>query len=674
MDPARPPYQIIDQQLRLGRRALITGLDRSLRLSEPMATGAIIAFQADARARHRIVLGTIASLTAFTALNRTSPFWMVPTAGHDQASVPLETQWLLASLSDGTCLMLAPLVGERRRWTLEIEHGRLSLHGSANDSAVIESQGPALFVAHGPDPYALMPQAAAALSSRMGYLLRTQKPRPPLSDTLGWCTFNAYYADISHDKIRASLGALRAAGIATRWLLIDGGWQASVRAGGNEEWLCAISADPRKFPGGLAQTIHMAKQEFGLSAVMVWHALLGLPGGVADGAVPGMAVTVKDRRQAPGIYAVQPTIDDWFGLRVSAPAARDAGVFFDALHGYLREQGTDWIKVDFQSTLEAICHGEGGRVAYDRAWRAALESSSAQRFAHGLINCMSCSSECLYLGRDSALVRTSDDYYPNRPEMHGLHLHTNAQMGMWFGEFIQPDWDMFQSSHPYAGFHAAGRALSGGPVVITDEPGRHDPALIRRLVLSDGRTLLADHPGKPSPDCLFSDPTRSSRVLKIFNRAGGAGVVGMFHANHAQHLPVETALASRDVPGMADQEVVAFLHHAQMPVRLRPGQSIPIRLEHAGHETAVLAPVVDGLAVLGLGDRYCASAALHDQADAQGTYRARTAGGGPLLAWSERRPRRVTIDGQTVDWRWDERTGLGWIALDERPHAMEIQR
>ena len=674
MEPGPAPYQITEQQLRLGARTLISGLDPALNLSEPLTCGTIIGFQSDPRSRHRIVLGTISSLTAFTALHRTSPFWMVPSAGHDLASVPLETQWLLASLSDGTCLMLAPLISVNRRWTLEIEAGRLSLHGSANDSAVVESSGPALFVAHGRDPYALMPQAAAALANRMGYRLRAQKPRSALSDTLGWCSFNAYYADISHDKIRASLAALRSAGIPTRWLLIDGGWQTALRAGANEEWLAAIPADARKFPGGLSQTIRMAKQEFGLDAVMVWHALLGLPGGVADGAVPGLPVTVKDRRQPPGIYAVQPTIDDWWGPRVSAPAARDAGLFFDALHGYLQEQGADWIKVDFQSTLESVCQGEGGRVAYDRAWRSALESSSSRRFAHGLINCMSCSNECLYLGRDSALVRTSDDYYPNRPAMHGLHLHTNAQMGMWYGEFIQPDWDMFQSAHPYAGFHAAGRALSGGPVLITDEPGKHDPGLIRRLVLADGRALLADHPGRPSPESLYADPTRSSKVLKIFNRAGGAGVVGMFHANHAQLLTLETALSSRDVPGMADQEVVAFLHQAQRPVRLRPGQSIPVRLAHAGHETAVLAPVVDGLAVLGLGDRYCASAALHEQEDAHGTYRARIAGGGPLLAWSERQPRRVQVDGQAVDWHWDARTGLGSITLDEQPHAIEIQR
>jgi raffinose synthase len=385
-------------------------------------------------------------------------------------------------------------------------------------------------------------------------------------------------------------------------------------------------------------------------------------------------VITKERRQTPGIYAVQPTIDEWFGLRVSTPLAQDAPLLFAALHGYLKAEGADAIKVDFQSTLEGICQGEGGRVDYDRAWRSALEDSSSRCFADGLINCMSCSSECMYLGQGSSLVRTSDDYYPNKPESHGLHLHTNAQMGMWFGEFIQPDWDMFQSCHPFAGYHAAGRALSGGPLLITDEVGKHDPAVIRRLVLGNGRALLADHPGRPSPDSLYVDPTRQSQVLKIFNRAGGAGLVGMFHAKAKERLALETELSARDCPGLEDREVVAFLHHRAQTRRLRPGQSIPVSLEHGGHEMAVLAPVQDGLAMLGLGDRYCASAALCEIDDRGGIYRARCQGGGPLMAWSEHAPRRVEVDGVAVDWQWDAASGIGSCPLPEHQHAIEIHR
>jgi hypothetical protein len=46
---------------------------------------------------------------------------------------------------------------------------------------------------------------------------------------------------------------------------------------------------------------------------------------------------------------------------------------------------------------------------------------------------------------------------------------------------ILPDWDMFQTVHDYSGFHAAARCVSGGPIYITDVPGRHDMDLIAQM-------------------------------------------------------------------------------------------------------------------------------------------------------------------------------------------------
>ena len=54
------------------------------------------------------------------------------------------------------------------------------------------------------------------------------------------------------------------------------------------------------------------------------------------------------------------------------------------------------------------------------------------------------------------------------------------------GQIIRPDWDMFQSDHACAAFHAAARAICGGPVYVSDSLGSHDFDLLRRLVFSDG--------------------------------------------------------------------------------------------------------------------------------------------------------------------------------------------
>ena len=121
----------------------------------------------------------------------------------------------------------------------------------------------------------------------------------------------------------------------------------------------------------------------------------------------------------------------------------------------------------------------------------------------------------------STVTRTSTDFWPKKPATHGLHLYTNAQVSLWFGEFVHPDWDMFQSGHPMGAYHAAGRAVGGCPVYVSDKPGEHDFDLLRKLVLSDGSVLRASLPGRPTRDCLFRDPTREDVLL---------GALPLFHA------------------------------------------------------------------------------------------------------------------------------------------------
>lgn len=44
--------------------------------------------------------------------------------------------------------------------------------------------------------------------------------------------------------------------------------------------------------------------------------------------------------------------------------------------------------------------------------------------------------------------------------------------------------------------------ITGG----SDKPGQHDFTVLKKLVLPDGAVLRARYPGRPTRDCLFSDP------------------------------------------------------------------------------------------------------------------------------------------------------------------------
>jgi hypothetical protein len=52
--------------------------------------------------------------------------------------------------------------------------------------------------------------------------------------------------------------------------------------------------------------------------------------------------------------------------------------------------------------------------------------------------------------------------------------------------------DRFQTVHDYSGFHAAARCVSGGPIYITDVPGKHDFNLISQMTgpTPRGKTVI----------------------------------------------------------------------------------------------------------------------------------------------------------------------------------------
>lgn len=46
----------------------------------------------------------------------------------------------------------------------------------------------------------------------------------------------------------------------------------------------------------------------------------------------------------------------------------------------------------------------------------------------------------------SAVIRASDDFWPRDPASHTIHIASVAYNSIFLGEFMQPDWDMFQVS------------------------------------------------------------------------------------------------------------------------------------------------------------------------------------------------------------------------------------
>lgn len=640
--------ELLEGKLSVAGNVLFDGVSDALVAErDPTGTGLFLRARLPERtARTKLGLGKASGLGRFMACHRYEPFWMRPKAGSEVGDVPVETQVLLLELESGEVALLVPLVHTPFRASLFGSDGALSLSLETGDPHTLGDSALALFVAAGDDVFDLVSRAARAVAERGAVgRLRVNKPLPDFADWFGWCTWDAFYQEVSHDKVRQGLESFRAGGVRPRLLILDDGWQSEHRMPTGERRLTSFDAN-RKFDGTLAPTVRMAKEEFGVRTFLVWHAVHGYWGGVDQRALPGYGVRDTQRSYSPGILSHAPNFnEEWWGPIVGLILPEDIARFYDDYHRLLAAQGVDGVKVDNQASIEGLGFGLGGRVALMHAYRKALESSALAHFSGRLINCMSCSNEMLYAAADSTLVRTSTDFWPNLAESHGLHLYTNAQVGVWFGEWVHPDWDMFQSGHPRGAYHAAGRAVSGSPVYVSDKPGQHDFEVLRKLTLSDGSVLRASHVGRPTRDCLFHDPTREDVLLKVFNLNLEAGVIGVFNARCREPAgEIAGKVSPSDVYGLGGREFAVYSHYGKRLERVARDAALPVTLADLSAEVFTIVPLDRGVAPIGLADKFNSAGAITEKGWQGGTYTVRVRDGGRFLAFSERKPTRVSVD------------------------------
>ncbi|MBC8141172.1 MAG: hypothetical protein H7Y38_07000 [Armatimonadetes bacterium] len=643
-------------------------------LPDPLGVGTFLHFEADATAsRHVFAVGAGVGITRFVAQHRYEPFWMTVATGERLGAVPVETQFLLAELDNGRFALFVPLIDFLLRCSLQGDGADgLQLVAETGDPAARQESATGLFVAVGDDPYSLISGAAMAVSKYLGTTrLRFEKPLPAFCDDFGWCTWDAFYQDVSHDKVIEGLESWKAAGITPRFLILDDGWQSVSEDTTGEKRLIGFCAN-EKFPGDLYTTVSMAKNDFGVETFLVWHAFNGYWGGVVAEAFPGCNAVSIARESSEGIKSHAPNVDNYFGNIVGVVPPDEVYRFFHDYHRYLRSQGVDGVKVDSQASLETVVRGlgVGGRVPAMRSYREALEGSVAVHFEGRLINCMSCANEMLFQAPASNLTRTSTDFWPDKPESHGLHLWVNAHVSAWWGQFVHPDWDMFQSGHPMGLYHAAGRAVSGSPIYVSDKPGTHDVSVLRRLVTPEGRVFRCASPGVPTRDCLFADVTKDAVLLKIVNVSGGAAhLLGVFNARHSETgtEPITGAVTLADAPSLADEAVAVYAHLARELRVLRGADRWEITLAQLRCEVFTLLPLSGyGVTPIGLGNYFNAPGAIVEVAVSEDgkTHDITLSTSGEFVAHCESAPVSVEVSGDPAPFDYDADAKTLRVAVD----------
>ncbi|GKZ64696.1 hypothetical protein AnigIFM50267_005767 [Aspergillus niger] len=377
-------------------------------------------------------------------------------------------------------------------------------------------------------------------------------------DGLTYCTWNGLGQDLTEEKILRGLDSLKSHGIQIANLIIDDNWQTLDDADSQFKrgWR-QFEGNPAAFPKGFKQTIEAIRQKHpNVEHIAVWHAILGYWGGIS--AEGDLAKKYKTKRVEIKVPAVGGAISHAFeNGSVLAIDPDDVQKFYDDFYRYLASIGVDSVKADAQFFLDLIKDPEDRRrfiTAYQDAWSI----STLKHFSSRAISCMSMFPQAIFHSqlpttKPTIPLRNSDDFFPNIESSHPWHIFCNAHNALLTRYLnVVPDWDMFQTSHPYAGFHAAARCVSGGPVYITDEPGKHDVSLIDQMTaktIHDGTVILRPSLIGRAMD-IYHD-YNEGHIVRVGTYTGwartGSGILGLFNISTAEKSTITHLL---DFPGI----------------------------------------------------------------------------------------------------------------------------
>ena len=586
----------------------------------------------------KLTVAALDGLEALMANYRHKDWWTRPYFDTDLTQLPKRTQSLVWK-TGASYVHLLPVCGDVFRTDLQGGSEGLEIVTAACAAGYGDFETGTFALGCGPDTLALPEMTAAAGMQALGKpeQLRIHKRFPEPLAFLGWCSWDAFYHEITAEKVLAKAKEFNEKGVPVRWAILDDGWlhdSPPDKPAQHDRALSSFAPHPSKFPKGLAPLIQALKSSYGMEWVGVWHTLFGYWYGIhPKGAI---AQTMR-----PSLY------QNRAGMLLPALEAEKAFLFWNGWHSALRAQGVDFVKVDYQSGLEEHLAYEVPIGTAAKQAHLALEASVGRNFDGAVINCMGMATENIW-HRTSAMTRNSDDFFPKIPGSFKEHALQNAYNAYFHAPFMALDWDMWWSKHPDALNNAVLRAISGGPIYTSDPLGATDATLLWPLALSDGRLLLCDQPAQPTADCLMRNPNTTPIPLKLWNRVGDTGVVAAFNVL-LESGSVTGSLSPQEIPGLEGERFIVFEHFSRRARVMERAEHLEIVLPDNGLALYAVVPLAATHTPIGLVDKFIAAAGIADWTSTDGKTSVVLLEGGTFAWASTSAPTQVMINGEAVE-------------------------
>ncbi|HUT54744.1 MAG TPA: Sip1-related alpha-galactosidase [bacterium] len=573
--------------------------------------------------------------------------WTVPSWPASLTGLPELTEYALWQGPDGKYGAMIVMTGGGMITYLAGRPGGIAVTAASHDSRFAPSRVPLFAMGRGDDPYRLTRDLYAFALAAMrqadpgGVIgkVRWEKPYPEILRYVGWCSWNAHYQMVNAKALLQHGESFKAAGFPMRWMIIDDGWEQTAKhpeykVDGRDKSLAGFEADPVKFPGGLADVVSKLKKDYGVTWIGVWHTLQGYWDGV-DLNTP-MGQEYKD--------ALLPVNA---GIGVPDPRGDAGKRFWDGYHGFMKDAGVDFVKTDDQSTMYEFTEDLVPiSTAYANAQRN-YQASAQERFNGNVINCMSMNVDTIYQWATTNVARVSGDFQPLSPLNPRQHVVKSVMNAMWISNLVWPDYDMWQTHKPHSLYHAVARAISGGPVYITDKAGRERFQYLWPLVLKTGELVRVDEPGLPAKKSLFNDPLTSGVPLIAFARSGAAGVLAVWNMDDDLR-PEKVALSPADAEGIEGERFAVYEYFSGKMITAGRNEEFPVLLKPWDQRLYSVVPIGDGFAPIGLTNKYVPPATVLEVMRNDNSTMVTLAEAGPFLAYCERKPGAVKVNGEAL--------------------------
>ncbi len=492
--------------------------------------------------------------------NVDDPWWTMPKFCSSLDELDYRTQNLVMEI-EGKHYHLMPLCNGNFRCEL----GKGLVYLSTGCSGIQNLKGDFLAITVADDPFDAVREGYENALSMGGINIPLADDRkyPEVFNGFGWCTWDAFYEDVSSEKIYKKLDEFKEKNVPVKWMIIDDGWRLA-----NGNLLLSFEEDKKKFPEGLKACVEKIKKDYGIEKVGVWHSLVGYWFGVDP-------QSELYQQQKDNLVVIQPDI------AIPALDEEKAYNFFNTWHTYIKECGVDFLKVDNQSSLSHRAIGLMPTCEAARLVHKGFERSVVENFGGDLINCMGMDMEDVLARPVTKVSRNSGDYYPQKERHFVTHLVQNVYNAIYHSMFYNCDFDMWWSKHETAVQSGVLRAISGSLIYVSDAVGGTDKETIMPTIEDDGTIIRCDLAARPTRDVFYTDCRTSGNFQKVWNRKGDDFVAGLFNIGTEDCEKTMTdTLDLATIPGIdADAAYVAYEFFSKTFSKVRVGDKLEATLD-----------------------------------------------------------------------------------------------